>query len=555
MIQYEEKAEKILVGGNYIEKEDYDKAKKEALSLDVFILDHLVSGGYLTKDLLGQAIAEDYGVAYSDLNTNVPSKEQVLKIDKTFALKNRTILYDEGKKDVTIATDSPDAPGLKTSLKQIFPNKKIHISFSLPEDINTIVVFYEKSLEERIGDIIKSSINVAPQILNEIFKEAFVYKTSDIHLEPRSKNIHIRFRIDGVMQDKAVISKEIYESILNRVKVMAHLRIDQHKTTQDGSIRYEMENISFDLRISIAPTLYGEKVVARVLTSYLKGLSLENLGLEEYDQSVLREATKQPFGMIINVGPTGSGKTTTLYSMIQILNKPGVNITTIEDPVEYRLEGLNQIQVDESKQITFAKGLRSIVRQDPDIILVGEIRDRETAEIAVNASLTGHLLLSTFHANDAATAIPRLLDMGIEPFLLASTLELIVAQRLVRRICDNCRYSYSISKSEIEKQTKGYKVNIKGKTNLYKGKGCSVCNHTGYDGRVAIFEHVSATPELKELILENPSSDEIWEVASKQGSKSLFDDGFEKVRKGVTSIEELMRVAKPPKKNGKKTKK
>lgn len=544
MTQYEDKLEYVLVEGNYVGKDEFDKAKKEALNLNIDLSQYLVEYDFITADLLGQAVAEAYGVAYADLNTNIPTKEQVLKIPEEIAKKFKVVLYDEGKNDITVSTDLPNQQNLKEEIQKIFPHKKIHIAFSLEEDVNSVMLFYEKPLESRIKIIIaENKKNSTSLILDEIFKEAITFNSSDIHLEPKKQVIRIRFRIDGVLEDRAVVPKENYESLLNRIKVLSNLRIDEHNSVQDGSIRYEKKDRSVDLRISIAPTLYGEKVVIRVLNLYVKGISLSDLGLDNQGVEVLSEASKKPFGMIINVGPTGSGKTTTLYSLIRILNKTDVNITTIEDPVEYRIENANQIQINPAKNLTFAKGLRSIVRQDPDIILVGEIRDTETAEISVNAALTGHLLLSTFHANDAATAIPRLLDMGVEPFLLASTLELIIAQRLVRKVCEHCRYSVSDSKQ---------KINGKQIT-LYKGKGCNVCHGTGFNGRTAIFEYIKITPELRDLILKNPSSKEIWELALKQGSKPLFEDGIEKVKQGKTTMEELLRVAKPPEYEIKKT--
>lgn len=324
------------------------------------------------------------------------------------------------------------------------------------------------------------------------------------------------------------------------------MRIDEHFAAQDGSMRFEKGETVFDLRTSIVPTVEGEKIVLRILAAYVQGFGLSNLGMSEAHQRILAEVAQKPFGMILVTGPTGSGKTTTLYAVLKLLHHPDVNITTIEDPVEYKVIGINQIQVNPQTNLTFAKGLRSIVRQDPDIILVGEIRDEETAEIAVNAALTGHLLLSTFHANDAATAIPRLLDMKVEPFLLASTIEVIIAQRLVRKICITCRYSISSTSKKIGEAFPGAKDFFQEKKiTLYAGKGCDACGHTGYQGRAAIFEFIRVTPDLQDLILNNPSTKEIWKLAKAQGSKTVFEDGIEKVRNGTTTLEELVRVAPP----------
>jgi type II secretory ATPase GspE/PulE/Tfp pilus assembly ATPase PilB-like protein len=293
----------------------------------------------------------------------------------------------------------------------------------------------------------------------------------------------------------------------------------------------------------------GEKVVMRVLGSYVAGFTFADVGLSEQHREIVERAIAKPFGMILTTGPTGSGKTTTLYSLLKMLNKPDVNITSIEDPVEYKMPGVNQIQVREAGNMTFAKGLRAIVRQDPDIILVGEIRDEETAEISVNAALTGHLLLSTFHANDAATAMPRLVDMGIEPFLLASTLEVVIAQRLVRKICSHCRYSLSIGEAAAGLKLGQVRLDdyFSSGDTVYAGKGCNVCNGSGFQGRSAIFEIIEVTPEVQELMLHTPSTLQIEQLARKQGSKPMFDDGIEKVKRGVTTLSEVLRVVPPPK--------
>jgi type II secretory ATPase GspE/PulE/Tfp pilus assembly ATPase PilB-like protein len=286
-------------------------------------------------------------------------------------------------------------------------------------------------------------------------------------------------------------------------------------------------------------------VVFRILGKYARDLSLEKLGLSEENEKLIMATSKKPFGMIINTGPAGSGKTTTLYAILSVLNKPNISIITIEDPVEYKIPGIDQIEVNEQTNLTFAEGLRSIVRQDPNIILVGEIRDRKTAEIAVNAALTGHPLLTTFHSNDAATAIPRLMDMGIEPFLLASVLELVIAQRLVRKLCLDCRYSETVSSADLQSifpKTYATHFNTKN-TTLYKAKGCKACKHTGYKGRTAIFELITMTKELRALILKNPDVAQIWAVARQSGYKSLFEDGIEKVKSGAISLEELIRIA------------
>lgn len=384
--------------------------------------------------------------------------------------------------------------------------------------------------------------------MDQIFEDALLLKTSDIHCEPQEKKVVVRFRIDGVLHDAGELPKEYYENIVNRLKVQAKLRIDEHFSAQDGAIRYTSVNYPHpvDLRVSIVPTLDGEKIAIRILSSYVRDLTLSDIGLSKELQQQIIKSSKKPFGMILVTGPTGSGKTTTLYSLIKILNTQKINITTIEDPVEYKIQGINQIQVNTQANLTFAKGLRAISRQDPNVVLVGEIRDLETADIAVNAALTGHLLLSTFHANNAATAIPRFIDMGVEPFLVGSTLELIIAQRLVRRVCDSCKISDVYTKAKIDKFGKDVSAYFVGKTfTFYKGKGCDACSHTGYRGRIGVFEFLTTSTELQDLIAKNPSTKDVTELVRSQGFQSMFEDGVEKVKDGNTTLEELLRVVLP----------
>jgi type IV pilus assembly protein PilB len=536
------KLKNILVKGNYLDEEldEVDKVLEEG---GQSLQEYLLTNDLITGDILGQALAEEYGLDYFDLNSNPTTSEKVHRIPQDIAQHFNIVVVKEGKDKVRIATSNPEKEDLKSRIKKGFSDKEIELVYSLENDIRDSFVHYQKKLDTRFAEIIENKDRVAPEILNEIFVDAQAFEASDIHFEPRDEDVLVRFRIDGVLQEAGVLPKKYYKNILNRIKVMSNLRIDEHFIAQDGSMHYKTDNDSFDVRTSIVPTVTGEKTVLRMLSSYIGGLSLANIGLSERNQKLLTKAAKQPFGMILVTGPTGSGKTTTLYSLIHLLEQPKVNITTIEDPVEYKIEKANQIQVDKENNLTFSEGLRSIVRQDPDIILVGEIRDEETARISVNAALTGHLLLSTFHSNDAATAIPRLLDMGIESFLLSSTLELLVAQRLVRKICENCRHSVTKKVSELEKTQKGVGSFFNEKeVTLYEGEGCNVCNGTGFDGRTAVFEIIEMTTEMQELVLEDPSTSEVWKLARKQGVQSMFEDGIEKVKEGVTTLEEVSRV-------------
>lgn len=552
------KIKEILFNESYVSDDDLTKAEKTIAKTHATLSEYLISEGLITKDLLGQAIAEYYNVEYADLNSSAPAQEMMLKVSEEIAKKYRVILFSEGdnigKKnaknitEITITTDDPSQKDLIKNLQPTFVGKKIHLAYSLSEDIDEILMRYRRALVSRLSKILAEDTRVAPQIFEEILKEALSCHASDIHLEPQDKDVLVRFRVDGVLSEAGRVPKQYYDNILNRIKIQANLRIDEHFAAQDGSIRYADfdNNKNVDLRISLVPTLEGEKVVARLLSQYVQGFALADLGFSEEHQEILIKTSKKPFGMIVVAGPTGSGKTTTLYALLKHINKPEINVTTIEDPVEYKISGINQIQVNPKTSLTFAQGLKSIVRQDPDIILVGEIRDRETVEIAVNAALTGHLMLSTFHANDAATAIPRLLDMGVEPFLLSSTLELVISQRLVRKICEHCRYSYKIDSVKKGETIRGIEEYFKNCTTWYQGKGCDICSFTGYKGRVAIFESIRATPEMRELMLKRPSTGEIWRLARSQGARSLFEDGVEKVLNGVSTLEELLRVAEPP---------
>ncbi len=541
----------ILINGNYISDEDAQKAEAVASSSNISFIEALLRDGVVNSDIVGQATSESFGVPYADLNSAAISADQVRKIPEEIAKKLRVVLFNEDNPvEVIITTDNPKQETLIQELTPLFQGRQIRVAYSLSEDINNFFIYYEKPLDTRFSKIIAESQRVAPEILEEIFDDAITYKASDIHFEPQARVIVIRFRVDGVLHEAGRLPKEYYENVLNRIKVKSGLRIDEHYAAQDGSLHYDgRSGLSVDMRTSIVPIVEGEKVVLRVLGSYVQGLTFNDLGLTQRNQELLREAADKPFGMILVVGPTGSGKTTTLYSLLKMLNTPDTNITTIEDPVEYKVQGLNQIQVNQTTGLTFARGLRAIVRQDPDIILVGEIRDLETVEISVNAALTGHMLLSTFHANDAATAIPRLLDMGTEPFLLSSTMNLIIAQRLVRKICDHCKVSVIKNANDFNTpQLKGvikYLPQTETLT-LYEGKKCEVCGHTGYKGRTSIYEVIKITPTLQELIVKRPSAQEIWALARKEGARSVFEDGLDKVLNGLTSIEELVRIAPPP---------
>jgi type II secretory ATPase GspE/PulE/Tfp pilus assembly ATPase PilB-like protein len=382
-------------------------------------------------------------------------------------------------------------------------------------------------------------------VVNALIERADTMHASDIHIDPSVSGVRVRLRIDGVLQELSIMPKQIHGEIVSRIKVMSGLRTDEHQSTQDGRFRYQFasEKGFVDVRVSIIPTYHGENCVMRLLSDKAENYTLEMLGFSAPDREKILAAVKKPHGMILSTGPTGSGKTTTLYTLIKVLNSKDVSIVTIEDPIEYAVADIEQIQVNARTGLTFATGLRSILRQDPNIIMVGEIRDSETAGIAVNTALTGHLLLSTLHTNDAATTLPRLLDMKIEPYLVASTVNIAIGQRLVRKVCTHCAVDVPLAsalRDDLQKMTSNKQPLWI--TEYKKGVGCKECNLSGYSGRITISEVLVADEEIREAILKKASSDEIRRIAVKNGMTTMFDDGMQKVSNGITTIEEILRV-------------
>jgi type IV pilus assembly protein PilB len=406
------------------------------------------------------------------------------------------------------------------------------------EDMELLDAKYEEDIEETK---LRADAEGGPviRLVNFYIADAVSKEASDIHIEPYERMVRVRFRIDGVLNEQQTPPLSLKAGIITRLKLMAKINIAEHRIPQGGRINIMVNDKTIDLRVSVIPTLYGEKIVMRILDRSSLMLDLSKLGfLEEALKSYLK-AIESPYGIVLVTGPTGSGKTTTLYSTLARLNKPDRQIMTIEDPIEYNLRGINQTQVHEEIGLTFARALRSFLRQSPNIILVGEMRDTETAEIGIRAALTGHLVFSTIHTNDAPTTINRLIDIGIKPYLIASALVLIQAQRLVRRICSKCKEPVEVSKKLLEEAGIPEDTFPDGK--VYKGKGCSHCNQSGYKGRIGLYEIMPISPEIRKLILKNTSADVICKQAIKEGMETLRDDGIEKIKKGVTTIEELMR--------------
>ncbi len=476
-------------------------------------------------------------------------------IPERLARKYKVVAFARDDEGIKLAMVEPTN---KEILDMISKKTKLNVNpyYATDRDIDNALQLYRKDLqrvfdellEQAIGNSVTAGDVPIAKMVDLLITYAYRDKASDIHIEPEEHNLLIRFRIDGILHDMLYLDKKLTERILTRIKILSRLRTDEHLSAQDGKIRIVVDDDNLDLRVSIIPIAEGEKAVLRLLSSHFRQFSLLDLGMKEEDLKKINAAINKSFGMILSTGPTGSGKTTTIYSILKILNTREKNITTIEDPIEYRIKGVNQIQVNVKTDLTFANGLRSILRQDPNVIFVGEIRDSETAGIAVNAALTGHLVVSTLHTNDAATALPRLVDMKIEPFLVASTVNVIIAQRLVRKICQVCKIQTTLPRNEIIRNISEQIISkyfpAEGDLTVYQGKGCKVCHYTGYSGRIGVFEVLEMTGTIKKLIADKKDSDVIADEAIKEGMTTMQEDGVDKVRNGLTTFEEVLRVTK-----------
>lgn len=381
-------------------------------------------------------------------------------------------------------------------------------------------------------------------LVDALIRSAHNSRASDVHLDPLVNGLKVRFRIDGVLQDAHLIPSSVQNEVISRLKILCGLRTDEHQAAQDGRFKVQFsEKHSIDVRVSIVPTYYGENAVMRLLSDQAQDFSLDSLGFTPGNQEKILRAIERPHGMVLATGPTGSGKTTTLYTLVKILNQPGVSIVTLEDPVEYSISGINQVQINPRTELTFANGLRSMLRQDPNVIMVGEVRDMETAGLAVNTALTGHLVLSTLHTNDAATTLPRLLDMKVEPYLIASTVNIAIGQRLIRKICDNCKEERLLTDAESESLEGLIPAKLLAKHRTFaKGRGCRSCGETGYRGRCGIHEVIEITNSVRDAILKKATATEIKDRAIEEGMVPMIVDGFLKAAQGITTIEEVLRM-------------
>lgn len=560
MVLPDDKLEKLVLENKLTDQKGMEGVKSFAREAGISLYLALVEKNITSDETLGTAIAKSLGVPFVNLS-KVTIPEDVFKlIPERIARKRKAIVFARDAQGVKVAMANPDDKALLATITKK-TGQKIIPHFVTDRDLETTLQAYRKDLQKSIDDLLKEAdrrytsadSEDAPvtKIVDELIETAYQDRSSDIHVEPEEDTTLIRFRIDGVLQDVLRVPKNLHDRIVTRIKVLSNLRTDEHLSAQDGKMRMALEEESLDIRVSIIPISGGEKVVMRLLSSRAREYSLVDLGMNEADLKKVTNAFNKSYGMILSTGPTGSGKTTSIYAILEILNTREKNITTIEDPIEYRIKGANQVQVNQKTNLTFANGLRSILRQDPNIIFVGEIRDGETAGIAVNAALTGHLVLSTLHTNDAVTAIPRLIDMKVEPYLVSSTVTVIIAQRLVRKICSFCRIQSSMKFDELAKNIpvdvlKAHYIPVgqQKEVRIYRGKGCKNCHFTGYSGRVGVFEVLEVSKEIRKLISEKRDSDVINKAAIDEGMTTMLADGLEKVSKGITTIEEVIRVTK-----------
>jgi len=571
----------FLLDAKLVSSAQLEKATEIAQKSEQKIEDVLVSEGFIAQEELIKIEAYILGIPFVNLEKEKVEADVLKIIPEPIARSHNIVAFRKKGQDLEVAMLDPEDLRTiefikKTSALRILPR------LTNPESIKNVLLQYQKTLEVEFGEIIKKEVGgiktlketgmaigekkeelkkIAEElpvvrIVDTLLKHAILGRASDIHIEPLEKEVVVRYRIDGILRDAMTLPKYVSSGIVARIKVLSNLKLDEHRLPQDGRFRIESEDYKYSIRVSVLPVYDGEKIVMRLLSETTKAFTLEQLGLRENALEYVQDNLRKPVGMILVTGPTGCGKTTTLYAMMEILNIPGVNISTVEDPIEYRMPRINQTQVNPKIGLTFASGLRSLVRQDPNIIMVGEIRDNETAGLAINATLTGHLVLSTLHTTSAAGSIPRLIDMEAEPFLISSTLSVILAQRLVRKLYGE-KEKYKLKDAEI-KNLKKYcdperileilkeEKLAKPKQTLtdipfYRPKPSKDCPE-GYKGRIGLYEVLPVTETIKELIVKNATSDQIQIQAQKEGMRTMVEDGFIKAAQGITSIEEVLRV-------------
>lgn len=556
----------VLASQKILTPEQVEKVRIEEASTGREVKEIILRHNYASVEQLAKAEAQVYNIPFLELGETAASPEALGRVPRAVAERYLVLpfAYNAENNQLSLAMANPRDLQIIEFVERK-SGAKIKPFMSTPEQIKkAITINYEESLSTEVKAALKetampakgAAIDLAK--LGEIIREAPIAKivstllefavkgrASDIHIEPEEEKTRIRYRIDGIMHEKLVLPKKVHEGLISRVKILSGMKIDEKRLPQDGRFSFRADGQEIDLRVSCLPTVHGEKIVMRLLKKGGGILDLPELGLRGMALKNFHDAVLRPHGIIIVCGPTGSGKTTTLYSGLSKINTPKVNIITLEDPVEYEIPGVNQVQVNPAAGLTFATGLRSFVRQDPNIIMVGEIRDKETTNLAVQAALTGHLVFSTLHTNDAAGAIPRLIDLGAEPFLLASSITCVVAQRIVRRICPDCKEEYPALPEVVAdlKKILGSLYKDGDKPKLARGKKCSQCNNTGYLGRIGIFEVMPISEKIGRLTMERASAADIEKQATEEGMITMKQDGYLKVLEGISTIEEVLRVA------------
>ncbi len=514
----------------------------------------------ISSSELGSLIADELGYPFINLKSVKLNKEILNIIPEVVAKKQEIIVFDKTKEGLKVAMQQPENLEVREFIERKTGEKVIPY-FATKTDILEALKAYKKEIKEEFEELIGKTVEELKKtkiesrslpiikIVDLILNYGYENRASDIHLEPYENKVILRYRIDGVLYDILTLEKNIHDFLVSRIKIMARLRTDIHEAVQDGHFSFSVGDEKIDVRVSVAPIEEGEKVVLRLLSERARRFDLKELGFSLNDLKIIKNNLRKPWGMILATGPIGCGKTTTLYAMLGILNTREVNIMTIEDPIEYDIEGINQIQVNPKTDLTFSQGLKAIIRQDPNIIMVGEIRDSETAKLAVNAATTGHLVLSTFHAIDAPSVLIRLQNMGIEPFIIASTVNIAIAQRLVRKICQKCIESYEMDFSEFSSLLPKDLVlkfprTKKDTVRLFRGKGCPVCQETGYLDRIGIFEILEITESIRKLVMEKANTSQIREEAIRSGMTTMVEDGLGKVENAVTTLEEILKAVK-----------
>lgn len=547
-IQWEgESIARYLIDTKGIPKMAVDALRERAgASLSTF--EHLViDGGYLDEKKLQEIKSEANKWEMIDLEKAFVDMELSKVIPRRVMVAQKMLPFRKEGHEVHVAALHPGHHIARRLLEKKYGSR---IKFFLATDsaLQQIFAMTDPSAKRDKAQMSAAGKSESVvELVEQLLLQSINRGSSDIHIEPNAHHTVVRERIDGLLHHTMSITKDVHEHLTMRIKVMANLATDEHAIPQDGKLVFwTPAKKRVDVRISIVPTYHGEKIVMRLLVAHDEIVSLDTLGCSPRDRALLEASKNKSWGMIIIAGPTGSGKSTTLYTLLQQMNNESLNLSTIEDPVEYEIRGANQIQVNEKTGLTFASGLRALLRQDPNIILVGEIRDRETADIGINAAMTGHLVLSTLHTNNAATAIPRLIDMKIQPFLIASVLHLVIAQRLVRKICVHCREEKVLSEADLAaslppdmlRKLMGNESSVR----ISQGKGCSECENSGYHGRCAIFEMLLVDEEMREMIMQNATMDAVEKAAIAKGMTTMLEDGIVKVKQGITTIHELLRV-------------